>query len=615
MQKPPLKSAASVISMFIASFLLCVLFGAILKQVGTPGNYVNLLLLASVIGAYVFSGIFGKTMRLSVFQTADQTATPFYSGQSLAAGVISSGIFVFLAGGFYVTGTDALAIFSGFILGIALMTILFSAAINRSEATTIAGFLQPAGQGKLSRLVALVIVLICCALLLHAQFFMIGFLGEAFFGISKSVSILIASLSIGLCILFGGIQSLSLARMLAFSLLASILLFVVAWISFQVTGNPIPQLAFGTGALQAISEIDNDMMDAGLATREEIFDITTDGLQLDIFNHLAVLVSLACGIAAMPHLLQHFRTVPKPVSARRTGLWGLVLVIVVISAIPPVAAFAKLDVYTSLLGLQVSQLGVEAEWIFPLSGLGNHPTITLCGDVVSTAADAIAACGQGEAYFLSPKDISINQDMLMLSSAALNELPELMTAVLATGAMIAIWSTADGLVLVMSNTIAQDGYGFASRPRSPLGVRLFMTRFFIIVVVICSAIASLIFPADAQVLVTAGLALSAASLFPALVLRVWLPKITCSQILWGMIAGFLFTGSLLAYTQLGLDFIPNTGDEARLAIPLVTDQIQPMSTGLIGMIANFIVASGLARLAKMRTSSLSRKKATSDVPA
>jgi len=135
MQKPPLNSSASLLLMYTASFLLCILFGVLLKQIGIPGDYINLIMFALIIGGYIFSGLFGKTMLLAVFQNAGRTGRPFFIGQSMAAGLISTSLFIFLAGDFYNTGTDALTVFSGFILGMALMAILFAAPINRSQSS------------------------------------------------------------------------------------------------------------------------------------------------------------------------------------------------------------------------------------------------------------------------------------------------------------------------------------------------------------------------------------------------------------------------------------------------------------------------------------------------
>ena len=196
--------------MYAASFLLCIFFGALLKQIGTPGNYVNLMMFALIVGGYIFTGMFAKTMILPVFQTADRTGRAFYIGQSLAAGLISSGVFIFLAGDFYTTGTDALTVFSGLILGVALMTVLFAAPVNRSTDTTLVSLIVPRDGSKLNRLFILAVIIIASMALLYVQLSAVGMVSETYFDIPRNVSILLAALAIGFCLIMGGIQSFPL---------------------------------------------------------------------------------------------------------------------------------------------------------------------------------------------------------------------------------------------------------------------------------------------------------------------------------------------------------------------------------------------------------------------
>lgn len=611
MQKPPLNSSASLLLMFTAIFLLCILFSALLKQIGVPGNFVNLLMFALIVGGYIFSGLFGKTMLLPVFQHAERTGRPFYIGQSIAAGLISTSLFIFLAGDFYTTGTDALTIFSGFILGIALMAILFAAPVNRSKKPTLASLISPDDGSKLSRFILLTIILVTSMLLLHIQLSTIGLISEKFFNISHHIAVFIVAGTIGFCIVLGGIQSLSIVRMIAYPILIMTFFAPLVWIAYQVTGNPLPQLSFGVGALQAISEVDQELLNAGLVAQNDVFNITREGLTYDTFNHLSALLCIAFGTAAMPHLLQHMKVLKKANGARRTGVWALGFVLILMTAIPAVAAFVKLDIYTSLLGLQLSQLEQEASWLFQLNQ-NNASIISICGNYITSAPQALTACGEAADYFLSSKDINVNPDMMLLSSGALNELPDMMTTLLATGAMLAIWSTADGLILVCANVITEDGYRALIRPKSPSGIRLFMSRFFIVTFIIIAAYLSLSVELDARFAFVSSLALLTASLFPALICRIWLKHIKYHEVMIAVFLGFSTTATMLWLSYYGTDVAIQNGNEISFHLPLITEKIQPLSMGLIGMIVSFVIALTLAKIQEMRALRKETEKVKSD---
>ena len=452
----PFSSSASLVSMFVASLLIVILFAGIFQQIGAPIIYISLLMLTFVVGLYLFAGLFGKTMRFSTFQTTDGDTKPMYTGMGVASGVLSAGVFLLYAGYVYSSGTDFLVLFLGILLGISLLIVLFSAKLARSGEPTLACLIYPSGTSKSGIALATLIVLACSFLLLLAQLNLLSIFMNRIFGMPAQTGTILIVLIATSCLVMGGMQSLGLVRMLAYPAIAISLFVPLMWTSYNLTGNPVPQLAFGTGALDAILEIDREMLDAGLAGSEEIFNPARDGINFTGFNYFAALLSVALGFAAMPHLLQHFATLNKGREGRKTGIWALVFVFVILSAIPAVAIFAKLDLYTTLLGLQLLEIETEVPWIFNLSGNGNLPLITICGQLVASSQDLTNACGQAGDYFLSLSDIGVNPDYLMLSSTFLNNQPQLFYSILITGAMLAIFTTVDGLLLVMANTVTVD---------------------------------------------------------------------------------------------------------------------------------------------------------------
>lgn len=287
---------------------------------------------------------------------------------------------------------------------------------------------------------------------------------------------------------------------------------------------------------------------------------------------------------------------------------------IIITTIPAVAAFVKLDIYSSLLGLQLLELEQEASWLFELNENGTS-IISICGAFITNASQAISACGQSVEYFISSKDISINADMLLLSSSALHGLPVLATTLLATGALLAIWSTADGLIFVCANALAEDGYRSLIRPKSPMGTRLFMSRIFLLAVIILSAFLVLYVEIDPRFVFSVCFALLTASLFPALICKLWLKNFSQSEIIMGAFLGFVLTSSMLCLSHFGLDFIANNGDEIIFSIPQITNEIQPLSMGFIGIILSFGVTLFMSVYFKARAKAKITSEAKSDVPA
>ncbi|MEM9331870.1 MAG: hypothetical protein AAGA53_11130 [Pseudomonadota bacterium] len=584
----PFSVSTSLIAMFVVSFCLVTLFAGILQQIGAPFIYISLLLLAFVVGLYLFTGLFGKTMRYSTFQGSDKQSKPIFTGLMIAAGVLSGGMYLLHAGIVYSQGTDYLVLFFGITLGLALCVVLFAASFARKTEATLASFLFPKGSSKLAVGMASVIVVICSFLLLATQISLIALFMENFYGITALNGTILVVFIATISLVMGGMQSLSIVRMMAYPVIGIAFFVPLIWVSYTFTGNPVPQLAFGEGALDSILEIDREMLNAGIATQQEIFNPVAEGQVYSGLNYFTTLVSIAFAFAATPHLLQHFTSLKKGREARRSGIWAMGFVLAVLTAIPAIAVFAKLDLYTSLLGLQLDDLQVEAPWIFDVSGRGNLPLITICGNFVSNVAEAVAACGKTGSYFLSLSDIRANPDYLMLSFAILSNLPQLLTVILVTGAVLAVCTTIDGLLLVMANTITTDVYNRIIRPKSPPGVKLFMNRFFLVSTAIVSVLIVHYLPLSTQQLFASTIALTAASLFPALLCRIWVSWVTNTQLAVCMAFSFLLTAVLLWLVLLGLDAVPNSGDEIAFGIPVLMNTVTDQSLGLIGFILFFI---------------------------
>ena len=190
-----------------------------------------------------------------------------------------------------------------------------------------------------------------------------------------------------------------------------------------------------------------------------------------------------------------------------------------------------------------------------------------------------------------------------LHSPTLHQLPPLITAIFATGALLALCSTLDGILLSLGLSVSNDGYRQLFRPKSPKSVRLFMTRVFISLFVAGSGYAAVSWELDHQLLFESSFALTAASLFPALVGVIWLPSVTRLQTLVALWVGFSITSILLFFANLGMDLRPLSGDEIAFAVIMNHGQPSNFVSGLFGMLAAFgvlVTGSVLSRLGKRR---------------
>ncbi len=564
MDQEPLSSSRWLNSMFIACFAMLSVFALVLVQIGVPITSIAVVMLALVVGCYIFAGLYGRTLLFDRFHFAERTANPYALGQTIAAGTISSAVYLFLAGDIFHHGTSALSFFWGWLLGIALLGLLFSAKLARLRTATISEAVTHRGSSSalLTFLISLVVIT-CCGCMFLAQLSFIGFVGEGFFGIDSQVAIYMMLLCIFWCLVLGGIQSVSIARVSAYPLILICFLIPLVWITASQSAYLFPFFSYGVSALDQVREIDMQLVDAGLQTKDEIFDFTQHAKGMNTFSYFAILLTLAFGTASMPHLLQQISTTGKPAIARNGTVWAFGLLLVFVAMVPSVAAFVKLNLYNILLGLPLADFEDEASWLFALSGDGAIPFIKICGQLVSSFDEVLASCGQDRTYFLTQKDFSIDPQFLVLSLPSLHGLPAVISAIAAVGALLALMTTADGLLFSMATAMSVDGYRRLLRPMASKGIQLFTTRLMLLVLVVGLGAISAQIDYDPVFLFQLAIALGSTVLFPALLAVLWFKDIRQIQLLVSLAVGLAclvvplaldFTGNKYLY-QMGLDLL------------------------------------------------------------
>lgn len=601
--------SSSMIAMLAGCFLLVIVFALILEQIGSPQLVVSLWLMSFAIGIYLFSGMFGKTMRFSTFQTSDKALRPMFGGIAIAAAVVSGNVLILMPGNFYAVGTAFLATYLGILIGVALSSVLFSANMARSSVTSIGSLLFPQQSSRLFLLISSLIVIGCSICLLFAQLRLLELFVESFFGIAGHTAVNLVMLTLTICLVFGGMQALGVSRVLGFSAMAIALFVPLIWLSYYTTGNPIPHLSFGYGASEPILEIDREMIEAGFARVQDVFNPVLQTTKGGITNHVITTIVIAFGIATLPHLLQHYFTVKKGRAARQTGIWGFWLVLAFLSVIPAIALFAKLNIYTSILGLQISELIVETPWLFDLSGRGTAPLIEICGFPVSSTSEVLQACNRSADSFIGIQDIDINPDYLLIGIGFLAELPPILTTLLILAAFLCILTTVDGLLLVSANSVTVDIYNRIFRPLSPPGIKLFMNRFFLMAI---AGLIALFYPgveADPKTLFTAAIVIGCSTLFPVLVSRMWASDLKDLELGLSMVSSFIVSLSLLVLTHAGPDLNPLTRDELILVLPGVDNVFPPITVGVIGLIT-FILVAIVLRLVRTKTLFTAKREET-----
>jgi cation/acetate symporter len=290
-----------------------------------------------------------------------------------------------------------------------------------------------------------------------------------------------------------------------------------------------------------------------------------------MLNVFCITLCLMVGTAGLPHVIVRFYTVRSVRDARWSAFWALLFIGILYTTAPALAMFAKYYILN-----QFNELGPEG--FAQLSWVQNWAATGLID------LDAIAAGDGGAATLLG----SINRDIIVLATPEIAGLSAFVVALVAAGGLAAALSTASGLLLVISSSLAHDIYGELINPAATDAQRLLVGRIMILFAVILAGILG-IFPLGFVAEVVAfAFGLAAASFFPIIVLGIFWKRANRQGAVAGMAVGLAFTFVMIVLMRadrvLGLD------------APIIDDflGINAQGIGIVGMVLNFAITIGLS---------------------
>ena len=275
-------------------------------------------------------------------------------------------------------------------------------------------------------------------------------------------------------------------------------------------------------------------------------------------NFIGIVFCMMFGTAALPHILMRYYTTPSVQQARDSVFWSLFFIFLLYFTAPCLAVLAKYDVYTNLVGSSFAALPAwAASWAVV------DPTLLNITDVNRDGIVQLA-------------EIVIGGDLIVLATPEIAGLPYVVSGLVAAGGLAAALSTADGLLLTISNALSHDLYYKMIDPSASTKFRVTLSKVLLVVVAIVAAFVTSLKPGDILFLVGAAFSLAASAFFPPLVLGVFWKRATKWGAIIGMTAGL---GVCIYYMMRTYPFFTNMG------VPKMDlwFGLNPISAGMFGL--------------------------------
>ena len=523
------------------------------------------LIVGITFSIYIAIAIWSRVQTTKDFYVAGAGVSPLANGMATAADWMSAASFISMAGIISFAGYDGAVYLMGWTGGYVLLALLLAPYLRKFGKFTVPDFIGDRYYSNIARIVAVICALLVSFTYVAGQMRGVGIVFSRFLEVEINTGVIIGMIIVLFYAVLGGMKGITYTQVAQYCVLIFAFMVPAVFISIQMTGNPIPQLGFGSEAIEG-----GYLLDKLDGLNEQLgFNKYTDNTKplIDIF---AITFALMVGTAGLPHVIIRFFTVKKVSDARKSAGIALLLIAVLYTTAPAVAVFARTNMIETLSNVEYSNV---PSWFknWETTGLISFEDKNLDGKIQYLADK-------------STNELIVDRDIMVLANPEIAKLPNWVIALVAAGGLAAALSTAAGLLLVISSSISHDLLKKIIMPSISEKEELIAARLSAFAAVCVAGYFGINPPGFVAATVALAFGLAAASFFPAIILGIFYKKMNKEGAVSGMIAGTLLMLYYMIKYKLGWfdDELPSS------------DQwwfkISPEGFGTIAMFVNFIVS-------------------------
>ncbi|MEM7551397.1 MAG: sodium:solute symporter family protein [Bacteroidota bacterium] len=522
---------------------------------------------------YIGIAIWSRAGSTKDFYVAGGGVSPLANGMATAADWMSAASFISMAGLISFAGYDGAVYLMGWTGGYVLLALLLAPYLRKFGKFTVPDFIGDRYYSNVARTVGVICAIIVSFTYVAGQMRGVGVVFARFLEVPINTGVLIGMAIVFFYAVLGGMKGITYTQVAQYCVLIFAYMVPAIFISIQLTGNPIPQLGFGDTLADGSGTYLLDKLDK--LHSELGFAEYTSGSKsmIDVF---AITFALMVGTAGLPHVIVRFFTVPKVSDARVSAGYALILIAILYTTAPAIGAFSRTNLIETVSNEDYTSVP---------SWFTNWENTGLIGFEDKNKDGKIQYVGDKEA-----NELTIDRDIMVLANPEIAKLPNWVIALVAAGGLAAALSTAAGLLLVISTSIAHDLIKQQIKPNISEKGELLWARIGAAVAVIVAGYFGINPPDFVAATVALAFGLAAASFFPAIVLGIFDKRMNREGAISGMIVGITLMFFYMAVYKLGW-FV-----EEKPPASAWWFGISPEGFGTIAMIVNLVVSFAVSRM-------------------
>jgi cation/acetate symporter len=525
------------------------------------------ILVGLSFAGYLWIGYSNRVRDTKGFYVAGQGVPAIANGAATAADWMSAASFISMAGLISVMGYDGAIYLMGWTGGYVLLALLLAPYLRKFGKYTVPEFVGDRYYSETARLVAAICAIFVSFTYVAGQMRGVGIVFSRFLGLTVTGGVIVGMVIVAFFAILGGMKGITWTQVAQYTVLILAYLIPSIALATRLTGIPIPQLGFTFS--EFVPNLNQLQLDLGLNSY-----VNSNRAMIDVF---AITLALMCGTAGLPHIIVRFYTVPSVRAARYSAGWALLFIALLYTTAPALAAFARFNLIDSLNGKTIVEIQ-KLPWVGPWEKTGLLAFEDKNGDGVVVLA-------KGDA-----NEIKIDNDIIVLSTPEVAGLSGPIVGLVIAGGLAAALSTAAGLLLVISSSLAHDIYIHRFNRNATESQQLMAGRIAILFAIIIAGYFGINPPGFVAEVVAFAFGLACASFFPIIILGIFDKRTNSQGAIAGMIVGIVFTSVMI----IGMRSVQLLGTEEPLIGPFFG--ISAQGIGSVGMILNFIIAFSVSRM-------------------
>ena len=557
------------------------------------------IIVGAAFALYIAIALWSRASSTGEFYVAGGGVHPIANGMATAADWMSAASFISMAGIISFMGRDGSVYLMGWTGGYVLLALLLAPYLRKFGKFTVPDFIGDRYYSNIARLVAVICLIFISFTYIAGQMRGVGIVFSRFLEVDINTGVIIGMAIVFIYAVLGGMKGITYTQVAQYCVLIFAYMVPAIFISILMTGNPIPQLGFGskllTEDIYLLDKLNLVLNDIGFTSYTDF-----NKSKIDIF---CITAALMIGTAGLPHVIVRFFTVPRVKDARTSAGWALLFIAILYLTAPAVSSFARLNFVNTIDNTAYTD---TPKWFKNWEDIGliSWTDKNKDGIIQYRSGNALE---KNKPQFTSERgqynqrlvlnnptsntnEIYIDRDIMVLANPEIAKLPNWVIALVAAGALAAALSTAAGLLLVISSAVSHDLMKKTLKPSITEKQELLLARLSAATAIIIAGIFGIYPPAFVAQVVAFAFGLAAASIFPALVMGIFSKRMNQYGAICGMLSGLTFTASYIVFFK----FIsPEYNNQEYWFLG-----ISPEGIGVIGMVINFLIAIIISSITK-----------------